>query len=353
MARPTSLEDAHPVAASLPAHAPRPVRGSATGLPRLSVVVVNYRQWDPTVELVRQLLAAPCVRHGDAEVVIVDNHSPPHPASRRLRRTTGVSVRRWASNRGFARAVNEGCRLSQGEWFLLLNPDTTLSEGFLDGVLELADRLTAAEPRAGIVGFHLRNPDGSQQLSTGPFPTLASTLGRLLLPRRRRKYQTPRATERCRVPWVTGCCLLLRRECLQQLGGLDEEFFLYYEDVDLCLRARAHGWSVWYEPNLAVVHHHPLHCRPVPAVLRLVTRHSLLTYAAKHWPRWQCRLLGRIVRTEALARRLRAWCEGDGPQARLFAELGALAAELGRGERRAAQERIRRAVGGVDVRVGV
>jgi N-acetylglucosaminyl-diphospho-decaprenol L-rhamnosyltransferase len=353
MARPTSLEDAQLAAAALPVYAPRAVRNPATGLPRLSVVVVNYRQWDRTVELVRQLLAAPCVRRGDVEVVIVDNHSPPHPAVRRLRRHAGVSVRRWGSNRGFARAVNEGCRLSQGEWFLLLNPDTTLAEGFLDGVLDLADGLSAHDPRAGIVGFHLRNPDGSQQLSTGPFPTLASTLGRLLLPRRRRKYQTPRATERCRVPWVTGCCLLLRRACLQQLGGLDEEFFLYYEDVDLCLRAREQGWSVWYEPNLAVVHHHPLHCRPVPAVLRLVTRHSLLTYAAKHWPGWQFRLLGRIIRTEALARRLRAWCEGDAPQARVFAELGTLAAELCRGERRLAQERIRRAVGGIDVRVGV
>src|SRR5207249_7515050 len=57
--------------------------------------------------------------------------------------------------------------------------------------------------------------------------------------------------ERCRVPWVTGCCLLVRRECLEELGGLDEDYFLYYEDVDLCLRARKRGWTVWYEPNLA------------------------------------------------------------------------------------------------------
>jgi GT2 family glycosyltransferase len=321
-------------------------------LPRLSVVVVNYRQWERTLGLVRELLASACVRRGDAEVVVVDNHSPPHPAARRLRRHQGVSVRRWGANRGFARAVNEGCRLSQGGWFLLLNPDTTLSEGFLDGVLELADQLQA-EPRAGIVGFHLRNPDGSQQLSTGPLPTLATTLWRLVLPRRRRKYQTPRSTQRCSVPWATGCCLLVRRECLADLGGLDEDFFLYYEDVDLCLRARAKGWSVSYEPSLAVVHHNPLHCRAVPAVLRLVTRHSLLTYARKHWPRWQCHVLAHIIRTEAIARRLMAWCDGDAPQARTFAELSALASELARGDVRAAHARIRRAVSGIDVRVGV
>src|SRR5205823_7964941 len=125
----------------------------------------NYRQWDKTAELVRQAMASTAARHGDAEVVIIDNHSPPHAAVRRLRRQPGVSIRRWGANRGFARAVNEGCRLSQGDWFLLLNPDTTLSEGFLDGALDLADRLVECEPRAGIVGFHLRDADGSQQLS--------------------------------------------------------------------------------------------------------------------------------------------------------------------------------------------
>src|SRR5262249_775248 len=160
-------------------------------------------------------------------------------------------------------------------------------------------------------GFHLRNSDGSQQLSAGPFPTLGSTVLRLVLPRRRRKYQVPRSLERCPVPWVTGCCLLVRRQCLEDLGGLDEDDFLYYEDVALCLRARLRGWTVTYEPNLAVVHHLPLHCRAVPAALRLVTRHSLLTYAAKHWPAWQFRFLARLIRLESSMRRFFAWWRGD------------------------------------------
>src|SRR5947209_2022815 len=151
--------------------------------PRLSIVVVNYRQWEKTDALVRQLLASAPLRSGDAEIIIVDNHSPSHPLARKLRRLPGVSLRRWDQNHGFARAVNEGCRLSRGDWFLLLNPDMTLSEDFLDSVLSLADQLEADDPRAGIIGFHLRNSDGSQQLSTGRFPTLCSTLARLVLPR--------------------------------------------------------------------------------------------------------------------------------------------------------------------------
>src|SRR5438552_17493509 len=90
--------------------------------PQLSVVIVNYRQWGNTARLTRQLLVSDSSRRGLAEVVIVDNHSPAHPARRRLRRMPGVSVRCFGQNRGFARGVNEGCRLSRGDWVLLLNP---------------------------------------------------------------------------------------------------------------------------------------------------------------------------------------------------------------------------------------
>ena len=137
------------------------------------------------------------------------------------------------------------------------------------------------QTNAGIIGFHLPW-DGTQPSVPWALPTLISAVERSCFTRR--KYHTLRSQERCQVDWVTGCCLLLRGDCLRDLGGLDEEFFLYYEDVDLCRRARARGWSVWYEPNLTIVHHHPLHQRSVPAVLRMVTRHSLMIYAAKHWP---------------------------------------------------------------------
>lgn len=323
------------------------------GLPRLSVVIVNYRQWEQTAELVRQLLASACVRRGDAEIVIIDNHSPAHPLAKKLRRLPHVSLRRWGRNHGFAKAVNEGCRLSQGDWFLLLNPDTTLSEGFLDNALAVADQLATTDDRAGIVGFHLRDSDGAQQLSSGPFPTLLSTLTRLALPRRRRKYKPVRGADRQPVAWVTGCCLLVRRPCLQDLGGLDEEFFLYYEDVDLCLRARQRGWTVWYEPSFAVVHHHPLHSRPVPAALRLVTRHSLLTFGAKHWPHWQYRLLARIIRAEAWTRRAWAWWRGDVQQANSFRELSAVVASMQHDDDASARRRLEQAIQRLDLRVGV
>jgi GT2 family glycosyltransferase len=314
--------------------------------PKLSLVIVNYCDWQGTADLVRRVLASPCGRDGRVEALVVDNHSPSHPLIRRLRRWPGVSLRRWRRNRGFARAANEGCRLSRGDWFLLLNPDVTLSDGFLEGVLAMVERLATEEPRAGVIGFQLRNSDGTAQWSAGPWPTLASTLAGLVLPRARRKCRPVWSRRRCRVPWVTGCCLLVRGDCWRQLGGFDKDFFLYYEDVDFCRRAKAAGWSVWFEPRLHAVHHHPLHARKVSPHIRLSTRHGLLTYSAKHWPAWQAQALGLIVQSEARVRRWWARWRGDREAADLFGRLAALASDFLQGHRRQARRRLDRAVRG-------
>jgi GT2 family glycosyltransferase len=301
---------------------------------------VNYHQWGETADLVRQLARSTCLPAGKAEIVVVDNHSPCNPISKWLRMRRGVSLRRWGKNRGFARGVNEACRLSRGKWFLLLNPDMAVRESFLDGVLTLAHRLETENPRAGIVGFQLRNPDGSRQLSTGPFPTLAGTIFRLLLPRSRRKYSNLRTRRLTQVPWATGCCLLVRRECMEEVGGLDEGFFLYYEDVDLCRRARQHSWTVWYETSLRVTHHRPLHARAVAVPIRVLTRHALLTYAAKHWPAWQSQVLTWLVWGEAWVRARWKRLKNDARKAAQYAALQSIAADFLRGQQGAARRRL-------------
>jgi GT2 family glycosyltransferase len=297
----------------------------------LSVVIVNYRHWDDTARLVRQLRCSSSLREGLGEIVIVDNHSPGHRVISRLRRLNGVSVRRWRRNRGFARAVNEGCRLSRGEWVLLLNPDMTLPSGFLEQVLGRADDLAAREPRAGLIGYRLKHEDGSRQLSTGAFPTLTGTLLGMLLPRRRRKYTVPPLNEPSPVDWVTGCCLLVRRDCWADLHGLDPEYFLYYEDVDLCRRARARGWGVWFDPGVSATHHRPLHVRGVPPHLRVITRHALLAYARKHWPSRPFRWLARIVRWESAVRRWGASLVGDRATADLYLRLDEIVRRMAEG----------------------
>ncbi len=318
--------------------------------PRVSVVVINYRQWRRTHQLVNQLLQSSAADRGLIEVVVVDNNSPAHPIASRLRRWSGVALRRWQRNRGFARAANEGCRLSRGEWVLLLNPDVTLPTDFIENLIRLTEELHTQQPRVGVVGFRLCNTDGSPQLSAGAWPTLTGTLGGLARPRHHRKYRALTADERVQVPWVTGCCFLVRQACGQQLGGFDERYFLYYEDVDFCRRAHDAGWSVWFEPALHAVHHRPLHSRRVSAQLRCYTRHALLTYAMLHWPEWQAKLLSGVVWAEA---RVRSWWsrfQGKQKDSRLFGELASLAIDFVRNDPVRARRRLDRLVRRTDRR---
>jgi N-acetylglucosaminyl-diphospho-decaprenol L-rhamnosyltransferase len=329
-----------------------PRRKTAPSVPVLSVLIVNYRQWQHTGALVRHLRRENALRSGLAEVVVVDNHSPTHSLTRLLRRWHGVALRRWSHNRGFARAVNEAARLGSGDWLLLLNPDITLPEGFAEKAVTAAEEILAEDPHAGVIGFGLRHRDGSRQHSFGPFPTLFGSLARLLLPRARRKYHADSPTQRCRVPWVTGACLLVRRECFEDLGGLDESFFLYYEDVDLARRAADRGWNVWHEPSLSVTHFRPLHRRSVPAHLRLFTRHALLTYAARHWPQSHFEAATGIVRMEAWLREFAAACRQDADAVEAFATLRLLTHDLARGDEATARRRLERFVRRRESRLG-
>lgn len=320
---------------------PRPVRSAAPAVqPQLTVVVVNFCQWRNTARLVVQLRRSHAFRTGTATIAVIDNHSPTHPLARRLRRLRGVAVHRFRRNRGFARAVNRGCARGRSRWTLLLNPDVTVPDGFLDDVLATLDGAAAAAAHTGVIGFRLRNPDGTNQASSGPHPTLMNTLAGLFLPRSRRKCRHASGPESRAVPWVTGGCLLVRRDCFEQLGGLDEKFFLYYEDADFCRRAADQGWSVVFDPALEVTHHWPLHARRVPAPLRLITRHALLTYARKHWSRWQATLLSAVVRAEAGLRRVAAKLRGNAVAAHCYGELYRIVGDINSGRDAQARQRI-------------
>lgn len=335
------------------ADAPR--RCPAPAVPLLSVVIVNFCQWRNTARLVDQLRRCEAVRTGRAVIVVVDNHSPFHPVVRQLESLSGVVLRRFDRNLGFARAVNRGANLTAarpgrapggsaaavGEWVLLLNPDVTVADGFLDQVLAAACRFAVEQPRLGVVGFRMRNRDGSPQASSGPFPTLWRTLWGLSRPRSRRKCTHRPEPYPCPVDWVTGGCLLVRRQCLQRLGGLDEAFFLYYEDVDFCRRAALAGWTVWFDPTVEVTHHWPLHARRVPPALRLITRHALLTYAEKYWSPWARRLLRVMVWAEAVVRQAWAVVRGDWEAIRCYGQLRRLVGDLTAGRPRDVRRRLR------------
>ncbi len=195
-----------------------------------------------------------------------------------------------------------GWRASRAPWLLLLNPDVEAGPELLREVLNRVDRFdreAGGEPRTGIVGFALRNPDGTRQPSVGTTPNLFRSILEQLIPRSRRKYQPAWRTRPGPVAWVTGACLLVRARVLESTAGLDEDFFLYYEEVALCQTARTLGWRVLYDPGIEVVHARPLQNRRVTPRMRVITRHSKLLYFRKHLPRWQFLALCGVVQAEA------------------------------------------------------
>ena len=215
---------------------------------------------------------------------------------------------------------------ARSPWLLVLNPDVELPPGFLRQVFARIDHHEShPDGAAGIVGFGLLNPDGSPQGSVGNFPTLLRSVREQFLPASRRKYRPARRVRPGAVNWVTGACMLVNVDLLEQVGGLDEDFFLYHEEVALCREARRRGWRIAFDPAASVVHRHPLQNRPISPKMRVITRHSKLLYFHKHLPRWQFRTLVAIVRGEALVRGVVATLAGRPEEARAWRVIGEMA----------------------------
>jgi GT2 family glycosyltransferase len=166
-----------------------------------------------------------------------------------------------ASPLGFAANVNRGAAVTDSEHVLTVNPDAVPRDGAVGALREFMD----AHPRCGVAGPRMVYPDGTLQPSRRRFPTVLGTLVRRTPIRRmfdpyklqRRHYNLgDDPSEPVPADWMLGGFLLLRRAMLEELGGLDEGFRLYGEDIDLCYRAAKAGWETWYVPQAVVEHGH-------------------------------------------------------------------------------------------------
>ena len=218
----------------------------------LSVVIVNWN----TRELVLQCLEF-LYRTTEGlpmEVFVVDNGS--HDGSVEAIRNDfpGVILVENEENLGFARANNKALRRARGKYSLLLNTDTILQDGTVMALLKFMEET----PKAAIGGAQLLNPDGSKQNSVDNFPTLWSeglnkSLLRLVFPRRfpskRRSLSRPIEVES-----VIGACAVVRKKAVEEVGFMDEDYFLFMEETDWCYRMRTKGWKVYLIPHAAAIH---------------------------------------------------------------------------------------------------
>ncbi|MEW6514348.1 MAG: glycosyltransferase family 2 protein [Pseudomonadota bacterium] len=232
----------------------------------LWIVIVNYRTADLVIDCLRSLVLQ-VGELGGGRVVIADNASGDGSAEKITAAIEAADWMSWATvlplpkNGGFAYGNNAGIRAALGaasppDHVLLLNPDTVVRSGALRALVAFM----AEHPEAGIAGSLIENPSGSVDRSAHRIPSplgeleSAARLGVLSRLLRRYAVSPPLRDAAHQCDWVSGASMLIRRPLLEQVGLLDEGYFLYFEEVDFCCRARNAGWQVWYVPESRVLH---------------------------------------------------------------------------------------------------
>jgi len=257
---------------------------------KLSIIILNYNSGRMLLDCLDSLFAddlpQPC------EVIVPDNAS----TDESLQLATDkwgerIQVLNNGGNQGFSWGNNIGIHAARGELICLLNPDTVIHRGAFRELVEFID----AHPRAACVGPKVLNADGSFQLSAkrsipSPFDAMSRALGlSKLFPHSRRfarynvTYLDPDTTNR--VDASTGCCMLIRRAAIDEVGLFDEGYFIYCEDVDWYLRAKQAGWEIWYVASAVIEHHHAYSekFRKRRAVQDF--HHSMIRFHKKHFAR--------------------------------------------------------------------
>lgn len=225
----------------------------------VSVVIVNYRSGERLNECLEALFHH--VDSNDFEVFVVNNDSAADLSLAQALQRGGVQILQNATNVGFGVAANIGFKQSKGEFVLLLNPDVVVRPGALESLLETM----RSRPEVGVALPQLRNPDDSLQYSCRRFYTWKALWMRRG-PWRRRFASHPAVRQHLmqdwdhgsltEVDWGLGAAMLVRRQAVAGGQLFDERFFLYFEDVDLCLRLHRAGWKVVYNPAAILTHQH-------------------------------------------------------------------------------------------------
>jgi N-acetylglucosaminyl-diphospho-decaprenol L-rhamnosyltransferase len=276
---------------------------------RFAAVVVNYDSGPLVSKCVRSLVADDSA--GPPEIVVVDNGSADDSIAILEREAPGTRVIRAPGNVGYARGANFGIAATRAPIVAVVNADTQVVPGSAAALVERFER----DPALGAVGPRIRNLDGSDYPSARSIPSVIDAVGHgalgLFLPanrftRRYRQLDADPALPRS-VDWVSGAAIWLRRHALDVVGGWDERYFMYMEDVDLCWRLRRAGFEIAYDPRGVVEHvqgastsHHPY---------RMLAEHhrSAWRFARQRFTGWRqvllpfaaCYLAARAVLTMA------------------------------------------------------
>lgn len=250
--------------------------------PTLSIIIVNWN----TRDLLRACLRSLPLTDPASEIIVVDSASADGSADMVRAEFPAVTLIASPDNLGYSRGNNVGLARSQGDFVFILNPDTQVAPHALPHLLAALH----ADPQVGVVGPLLRYPDGSVQASRRRFPTLLtlfleSTWAQGLAPRTVLDHFYARdlpADQPAEVDWLVGAALLVRRTAYAAVGGLDETFFMYSEELDWCRRLKQAGWRVRHVPTAEVMHFEGRASAQVPAATHIRFNASKVRYTEKY-----------------------------------------------------------------------
>lgn len=274
---------------------------------RVAHVVVNYN----TREDLRRCLQTMEERLGRLSTVVVDNGSTDGSQAMVREEFPWVRLVENPGNPGYASACNAGIKATDRPYVFVLNSDVEFVEGGLDVLLDyLGDH-----PRVAVLGPRVLNTDGTRQMSCRRFPSMLENLVHGFLgevwPENpfTRSYQMKDLEERepREVDWVSGAAMLLRREAVERVGGFDEAYFMYVEDVDLCWRLREAGYEVVYHPGYSLVHHIGRTSSQQSTRMLFEHHRSMYIFFRRRYAGWRGKALAPLVLTGLAVRFVLTW----------------------------------------------
>lgn len=255
----------------------------------VGIVILNFRMRKLVETCLQTLFSDIKNSELSVEVVVTDNASGDGLLEWIAENFPQVKTKQIGGNFGFARGVNPGVAMLDAKYYFILNPDTQFVEP--NTIKRLYDWMEA-HTRVGVASPRLLNGDGSLQYSAHQFPTLTvqlirrSPLSRYTYFKRRVDKFLLKDIDRTvarPVDWVQGSAMFIRKEALDQVGLLDERFFMYFEDTDWCRRFWQAGWLIYYLPEISLVHHHGRGSAQVPGMLKPLFKNKLAREHLRSW----------------------------------------------------------------------
>lgn len=279
----------------------------------LSIIIINYNTKDLLLRCLESIKKN--TNNLSYEIIVIDNDSKDGSVeSIKMINNFLVKIISNKKNLGFAKANNQGIKIAKGRYILLLNPDTAVTKGVLAQMIGFMEK----SPDVAVVSCALKNKDGSFQATGGYFPTLSRVITWMLFiddiplmdklikpfhPMHEKSF-IYRGEEFFKKEgerdWVTGACFLVRKEVFDEVGELDEEYFMYTEEVDFCFRVKKKGWKVWYIPSLAISH---IGGVSSPSEFPILSEYKgIKIFYRKHMPAWQMPVVRFFLKVGAVLR---------------------------------------------------